>query len=220
MNPLRLFVVSLLCVLLATLLSGCAARPPTALDGVEVREYKGEKLSSVNDFRENSIRGPQVVPKETYRLAVSGLVDKPLSLTYDEVVDRPSYSKVVTLHCVEGWDATILWEGVLIDDLLAHAGVKEGANTLIFHAADGYTSSLALDYVRQNRILLAGKMNDVTLPPERGFPFQVVAEAKWGYKWVKWVTEIEVSNDPSYRGYWESAGYNNEGDYAGPKYEK
>jgi DMSO/TMAO reductase YedYZ molybdopterin-dependent catalytic subunit len=160
------------------------------------------------------------VPKESYRLVVTGLVEKPFSLGYDEIVGGSRYSKVVTLHCVEGWDATILWEGVLIDDLLRQAGVKPGANTLIFTAADGYTSSLPLDYVRDSRILLASKMNDVTLLPERGFPFQVVAEAKWGYKWVKWVTSIEVSNDPNYRGYWEQAGYNNNGDFAGPQFEK
>jgi DMSO/TMAO reductase YedYZ molybdopterin-dependent catalytic subunit len=52
----------------------------------------------------------------------------------------------------------------------------------------------------------------VTLPPERGFPFQLVAESKWGYKWIKWVTEIELTDDAGYRGYWESRGYSNIGD--------
>ena len=207
-------------VLLVSLIAGCAEPPPTALDGVEVREYKGEKLSSVNDFRENSISGPQDVPKEGYRLAVTGLVEKPLSLAYDEVVDRPRYSKVVTLHCVEGWDAKILWEGVLIDDLLNEAGVQDGATTLLFRAADGYTSSLQLDYIRENRIMLASKMNGAPLLPERGFPFQVVAEEKWGYKWVKWVTEIVVTDDPGSQGFWEDIGYNADGSVAGPKLAK
>jgi DMSO/TMAO reductase YedYZ molybdopterin-dependent catalytic subunit len=54
-------------------------------------------------------------------------------------------------------------------------------------------------------------MNSVTLPPQRGYPFQVVAESKWGYKWVKWVNEIEVSDNVNYRGYWESRGYSNDG---------
>jgi DMSO/TMAO reductase YedYZ molybdopterin-dependent catalytic subunit len=49
------------------------------------------------------------------------------------------------------------------------------------------------------------------MPDERGFPFAVVAESKWGYKWIKWVTSIELSNDTSYRGYWESNGYSKEG---------
>jgi DMSO/TMAO reductase YedYZ molybdopterin-dependent catalytic subunit len=214
--PLRL---GILVIVLAALLAGCAPKP-TALDGTEVREYKGEKLSAIDDFRENSIRGPQQVDRATYRLEIAGLVDKPASLTYEQTLDRPAYTKVVTLHCVEGWDATILWSGVLIDDLLTQAGVRADANTVIFHAADGYTSSLPLDYVRQNKIILASRMNGVTIPPERGFPFQVVAESKWGYKWVKWVTKIELSNDPTYKGYWESSGYSNNGDFAGPKFER
>jgi len=63
-----------------------------------------------------------------------------------------------------------------------------------------------------NDILLAYKMNDVILPPERGFPFQLVAEDKWGYKWIKWVKEIELSDNVNYKGYWESRGFSNEGD--------
>jgi DMSO/TMAO reductase YedYZ molybdopterin-dependent catalytic subunit len=50
-------------------------------------------------------------------------------------------------------------------------------------------------------------------------PFMVVAESKWGYKWVKWVDEIELSSDTSYRGYWESRGYDNNGDRNGPMFQ-
>jgi DMSO/TMAO reductase YedYZ molybdopterin-dependent catalytic subunit len=53
-------------------------------------------------------------------------------------------------------------------------------------------------------------MNGVILPPERGFPFQLVAESKYGYKWIKWVTTIEISSDANFRGYWESRGFSNE----------
>jgi DMSO/TMAO reductase YedYZ molybdopterin-dependent catalytic subunit len=193
---------------------------PAELEASEIREYQGENLSSINDFRENSIAGPQHVSLEDYRLEITGLVENPLALTYDEVLEFERYSKVVTLHCVEGWDATILWEGVLIEDLLEQAEVKDEAVVVIFRAVDGYTSSLTPDYIRQNRIMLAHKMNGVTLPPERGFPFQVVAESKWGYKWVKWVSEIELSADADYRGYWESFGYNNDGGDSGPVFEQ
>lgn len=189
------------------------------LAAVEVRQYQGEDLSSIKDFRENSIKGPQKIDIDQYQLEISGLVENSLELTYDQVLEFPNYSKVVTLYCVEGWEAKILWEGVLIKDLLERAGVKAEANTLIFHAYDGYTSSLSLDFVKENNIILAYKMNGVELPSERGFPFQVVAEDKWGYKWVKWVTKIEVSDDQNYQGYWESAGYNRDGDLSGPKTE-
>jgi len=184
------------------------------LPSVEVREYQGERLSSiVSDFRENSIKGPQHIDLEGdgYRLELAGLVNSPKSLTYEEVISLPTYTKVVTLHCVEGWSAKILWEGIKLEDLMQQAGVQRDANTVIFHAYDGYTSSLPLDFITENDILLAYKMNNVTLPPERGFPFQVVAEQKFGYKWVKWITKIELSNDPTYKGYWESRGYDNIG---------
>jgi len=177
---------------------------------VEIREYEGIYLSSINDFRENSIKGPQEIDVESYTLRITGLVTNSTSYTYDEVVNRHQhYKKVVTLNCVEGWTVRILWEGVLIRDLLAEAEPLASAEVVIFHAYDGYTTSLPIDYIMDNDILMAYKMNDVILPPERGFPFQLVAESKVGYKWIKWITEIELSDDADYRGYWESRGFPN-----------
>jgi DMSO/TMAO reductase YedYZ molybdopterin-dependent catalytic subunit len=114
----------------------------------------------------------------------------------------------------------ILWQGVLVKDLLAEAKVKPEAKVVIFHAYDGYTTSLPLDYLINNNILVAYKMNGVTLPPERGFPFELVAESKWGYKWEKWVTQIELSDDVNYKGYWENRGFSNSGDVDQGRFEK
>jgi len=198
-------------------LGGCPANTETNGGGIlepkEVREYQGEDLSSVNDFRENSIKGPQYVDMENYQLEIIGLVENPMSYSYDEVIEGyQNYKKVVTLHCVEGWEAAILWEGVLVSDLLAGAGPLPEAQVVIFHAYDGYTTSLPLDYIIDNDILMAYKMNEITMPPERGFPFELVAESKWGYKWIKWITAIELSDDVDYRGYWEERGYSNTAD--------
>jgi len=186
---------------------------PTDLGEVEIREYEGEDLSSINAFRENSIKGPQHIDIETYKLNITGLVNNELEYTYDHVISNyQSYKKVVTLHCVEGWSAKILWEGVMVKDLIADAGVDPSANTVIFYAYDGYSTSLPLDYIIDNNIMIAYKMNNVTLPPERGYPFELVAESKWGYKWIKWITTIELSDDEGYRGFWESHGWPNDGD--------
>lgn len=180
---------------------------------VEIREYEGVDLSSINDFRENSIKGPQEIDVENYTLRITGLVGNSTSYTYDEAVNNHQhYKKVVTLDCVEGWSVTILWEGLLVRDLLTEAGPLANAQVVIFHAYDGYTTSLPIDYIMNNDILMAYKMNDVTLPPERGFPFQLIAESKWGYKWIKWITEIELSDDVNYRGYWERRGFSNSAD--------
>jgi DMSO/TMAO reductase YedYZ molybdopterin-dependent catalytic subunit len=191
----------------------------TSLSGVEVRDYQGQPLSSINDFRENSIKGPQYVDINNYTLSITGLADSPMNYTYDEVLSHQKYSKVVTLHCVEGWSVTIFWEGIRLRDLFNDTGVKPGANTVIFHSYDGYSTSLPLDFVQSNNIMIAYRMNGVTLPPERGYPFQLVAESEWGYKWAKWITGIELSNDSGYEGYWESRGYSNNGSLSGPTFE-
>jgi len=197
-------------------ISGLPAAGPgygaTSLSPVEVRSYEGERLSSINDFHENSIHGPQFISEEQYMLTVDGLVNTPRSLSYRDVIDHhPRYTKRVTLYCVEGWDATILWEGVLVRDLLAEAGVRDGATTVIFHAHDGYTTAFPADYFMDREIIMAYRMNNVTLPAERGFPFQLVAEDRWGYKWIKWIERIELSDQAGYRGYWEQRGYSNTG---------
>ncbi|MDD1676035.1 MAG: molybdopterin-dependent oxidoreductase [Methanomicrobiales archaeon] len=187
------------------------------LTSVEVREYQGEQLSSYRDFHENTIHGPQYIDIDSYNLTVTGLVNTPLLYSYSDLLTRfPHYRKVVTLYCVEGWDVTILWDGILLWDVLDEAMVDPRANTVIFYAQDGYSSSLPLNYIRDRDILLAYGMNNLTLPPERGFPFQVVAEDKFGYKWVKWVTKIEVSDDPQYRGYWERRGFAIDGNLSQP----
>ena len=183
---------------------------PIKLSNIEVRQYQGQKLSSIQDFRENSIKGPQNIDINSYQLSLTGLISTPKNYSYNDILQKQSYSKVVTLNCVEGWSVDILWQGVLLQDLFKEVGVDSKANTVIFYAVDGYSSSLPLDYVLSKNILLAYKMNGVTFPPERGYPFQVVAEDKLGYKWVKWVTKIELSSDNSYQGYWESRGFSND----------
>lgn len=187
--------------------------PATPLAPVEIRSYQGKDLSSVNDFRENSIAGPQYIDIPAYRLTVAGLTNRTVVYTYDKVLETfPHYSKVVTLHCVEGWDATILWEGVLVRDILSDAGIDPRANTVVMVAHDGYTTSFPLQYFTGRDIIMAYRMNNVTMPVERGYPFQLVAEDKWGYKWIKWIEKIELTDDPTYRGYWEQRGYSNTAD--------
>ena len=180
---------------------------------VEIREYEGKDLSSISAFRENSIKGPQQIDITDYRLNVTGLVNKNLTYEYDEIVNSfPLQKKVITLHCVEGWRVTIFWEGFLVEDLIETADVDPNATTVIFYAHDGYSTALPLDFIIDKNIMIAYKMNNVTLPPERGFPFQLVAESKLGYKWIKWLISIELSDNEGYLGTWERQGYPNAAD--------
>jgi len=159
---------------------------------------------------DNSIKGPQHIDDASYRLNIHDDVNKPVKLTYDEILKMPSVTKVVTLHCVEGWSVRYLWQGVLLEDLLKRAGgAKPDAQVLIFECADGYETALPIDYIIKNHIMLGYRMNGLTLRPERGFPFQVIAEDRLGYKWAKWVTGIDVNYNSNYQGYWEFRGYDN-----------
>jgi DMSO/TMAO reductase YedYZ molybdopterin-dependent catalytic subunit len=215
MNTTRIIVIAILAVLIVAsifllLPKGPGVQGTVALPSAEVRSYQGNDLSSINDFRENSIKGPQNVNISDYRLTVTGLTNHTDVYTYDEVLAKyPHYTKVVTLFCVEGWDTTILWEGVLVRDLINTSGIDPRATTVIFTAHDGYTTSFPLDYLMDNDIIMAYRMNNVTLPAERGYPFQLVAEDKWGYKWIKWIEKIELSDNAAYKGYWEQRGYSN-----------
>jgi DMSO/TMAO reductase YedYZ molybdopterin-dependent catalytic subunit len=206
-----IIVVSALLLILLIIAGVYWQSMPRMLYPEEIREYEGQDLSSIGDFRENSIRGPQYINASTYRLTITGLVNKTLEYTYDDVINGfQKYQKVITFHCVEGWSVTILWEGFLLKDLLNEAGIDPNATVVIFRAYDGYSTSHPLDYLLNNDILIAYKMNGLVLPPERGFPFQLVAESKYGYKWIKWITSIEVSDDEGFRGYWESKGFSND----------
>ena len=205
-------------IFLLILLTACTPQythPETGevieLEKVEIVDYEGKKLSSVEDIKDVSIKGPQYIDIETYTLEVSGLVNNPKTYTYEQILDHQKYSKVIDINCVLGWDSTTLWEGILIKDLFEEVEVQPQANTVIFYAADDYTTSHSLKYLTENDILLAYKVNNITLTPEIGYPFMLIAENKWGYKWIKWITKIELSDDEDYLGYWESRGYSKEG---------
>jgi DMSO/TMAO reductase YedYZ molybdopterin-dependent catalytic subunit len=184
----------------------------------ELREYRGEQLGSVRDFRENSIRGVQEIDLQRYRLEITGLVERPRSFSYPELKGLPRQERLVTVDCVEGWSVKALWEGIPLRELFALVKPKPEANTVIFHAQDGYTTSLPLDYLLERNIIIADRINGLPLPPALGSPFILVAEGKWGYKWARWITKIEFSANPDYRGFWESRGYSNKGDLDQPMF--
>ncbi|MGZ4850710.1 MAG: molybdopterin-dependent oxidoreductase [Candidatus Bathyarchaeia archaeon] len=205
-----LAAIIVIAILLVAIIATYLQTSPKILYPTEIRQYQGQNLSSINNVYENAIKGTQNINQSTYELTITGLVNKTIQRSYDEVVNNhQAYQKVVTIYCVEGWNAKILWEGILVKDLLQEAGVSQNASVIIFHASDGYTTALPLDYIIQNNIMVAYKMNGVTLTPQIGWPFMLVAESQYGYKWIKWITEIEASNNTSYMGYWESRGYPN-----------
>jgi DMSO/TMAO reductase YedYZ molybdopterin-dependent catalytic subunit len=178
----------------------------------EITEYNGARLDPAIGPRDNSISGVQWVNIANYRLEIGGLVENPLMLKYEEVLALEPYERRITLFCVEGWFATVLWKGVRIMEIIDMAKAESGADTLIFHGIDGYTTSLPLQTVKDKDLILAYSANGLDLPPELGYPFIVVAEDKLGYKWARWVNGIELSDNQGYLGFWEQYGYSNEAD--------
>jgi len=211
---IRFIIAIVLAVVLLVSTATCSPSYTPPAGEVEATEFMGVQLTPISQQRNNALAGTQVINNETYQLVVDGLVDSPLSLSYTDLLSYPQVSKLADLVCVEGWRFTAKWTGPTLDSIFADAGAKPEAKIAIFYSTDspvGYTS-LELSYIQEGNIIIAVRDNDITLPPDMGFPFQVVADGKWGYKWAKWVTRIELSADTGFRGYWESRGYSNSAD--------
>ena len=215
---LILAVILVFSVMFAACTKPSSTITTTTSSEVEATEFMGQALTPINQQNNNALQGTQYIDMATYKLTVDGLVDNPLSLSYADLQAYPQISQLMDLDCVEGWHFTAKWTGPALNAIFNDAKVKPEAKIAIFYATDtptGY-SSLDLSYIQDNNIIIALKDNDITLTPDRGFPFQVVAMSKFGYKWAKWVIHIKLSSDTSFRGYWESYGYNNNADINGP----
>ena len=212
------FIILALTACTAASHSTTATVTPTTSGEGEATEFQGTKLTPIKDQNLNALAGTQKINQTDYTLTIDGLVDHPLTLSYADLEALPQVSELATLQCVEGWQYTAEWTGPTLSSIFAKAGVQPGAVIAIFHTADdtnGY-SSVDLNYIDSNNIIVAMKDNGITLPAANGFPLRLVAAGKWGYKWAKWITRIELSSDTNFRGYWESNGYNNNGDVTGP----
>jgi hypothetical protein len=164
-----------------------------------------------DEFFKLSIGPSPDINIDAWELLITGLVDEQLNFTYDEIISFPEVSAVVTLKCVSGPFGTAEWTGIRLNYILDQAGIHSNATEVVFHAADGYSSSLTVEDAMRDDIILAYEMNGETLPKDHGFPVRLVVPDKYGYKWVKWITEIEVI-DYDYKGYWESRGWNDDAD--------
>lgn len=151
------------------------------------------------------------IDEVNYRLRITGLVEREIALGLVDIMALPAEERLLELPCVEGWTEKALWRGTRLLPLLENAGIKEGADNVVFSSPGGYTTSLTLEDLRESDPLLAYAVNGEALPQEQGYPLRLVVPGKLGYKWIKWLTGIEVISG-EYRGYWESRGYSNRAD--------
>jgi DMSO/TMAO reductase YedYZ molybdopterin-dependent catalytic subunit len=163
---------------------------------------------------DESIIDPNV-DRGHWKLRVDGLVARPVSVGYDELLAMPGIEQYVTLQCISnlvGGDlvGTAKWTGVPLARVLERAGgVGRGAVRVVFHAVGGYSDSLPLAKALEPTTVVAYGMNDRSLPRAHGFPARIVAPGIYGMKNVKWLERIEVV-DYDYRGYWQrSDGWDN-----------
>jgi DMSO/TMAO reductase YedYZ molybdopterin-dependent catalytic subunit len=133
----------------------------------------------------------QVLDAQSYRLMVTGLVDYPLSLTYDDLRCMPKMTETVTTTCYSFQDSAT-WSGVLISDVLKKAGVQAGAKKVTQTSADGVIRNVTLDMAMDAHNFLAYQMGDHPLPILFGFPVRSIFIDVAGQYSVKWLTSLEV----------------------------
>lgn len=135
---------------------------------------------------------PQILDVEDYRLEVTGLVENPLSLTYEQLRCMPKISAEVVLNCPMTFTDRAEWSGVRLANILKIAGVKEGATRLRLTGADGYFAHVPLEDAMRPESFLAYEWEGETLPIMHGFPLRAVLPDIYGSQWVKWLVKIEV----------------------------
>jgi DMSO/TMAO reductase YedYZ molybdopterin-dependent catalytic subunit/uncharacterized Tic20 family protein len=154
-----------------------------------------------------------VVDATSWTLTVKGLVNNPLTITYEEIKAMPSVKEYATLQCVSnkiGGDltSTALWKGVRFKDVLQKAQVKPGAKYIAVRCYDGYDVGIPLERGLLEGSILAYEMNLAPLTSEHGYPVRAIVPGLYGMMNPKWITEIELV-DNVYEGYWARNGWTN-----------
>jgi DMSO/TMAO reductase YedYZ molybdopterin-dependent catalytic subunit len=150
----------------------------------------------------------------SWKVDIHGLVDKPLTLTYNDLLNRPQVERVVTLCCVSNevggeYISTATFQGVMLADLLNEAGVKTGAEQVFSTSLDGWTCGFPVSVALDGRdAMIALGMNGEALPLEHGFPARLVVPGLYGYvSATKWLRDIELTTWDAAEGFWVPRGW-------------
>jgi DMSO/TMAO reductase YedYZ molybdopterin-dependent catalytic subunit len=196
------------------LIAGYLARSNLSYEGMSVPESVMSAITPNSDFYivSKNVLDPTVVVSR-WQLEVGGLVGKPVSWTYDEVLQLPAETRAITLECISNQVdgrliSTAQWRGVTLNTLLERAGgfnEPEGKH-VVFTGVDGYVTSLPLPDLLEARALLAYQMNGETLPERHGFPLRAITPGRYGEQSAKWVTRVEIT-DHEVKGFYQSQGW-------------
>ena len=168
----------------------------------------GGSRDMTSDFPTLNVEDTPHVPASAWVVEVDGLVEQPLRVDHVAWAALPHVDETGDFHCVEGWSVDNLrWGGVAPRTLLDRAGVKPDGRFIAFHASGGtYVDSLSLEQALEPTTLLADALDGAPLPADHGGPVRLVIPTQLGYKNVKWVIRLEVTDKPV-EGYWEQRGY-------------
>ncbi len=195
-----------------------ALEPAPPLAAGQVLAVEGiTPLVTVNDdfYR---IDTALIVPRvrlDTWSLEVTGMVDRPLAFTYDELLEMPLFEQHVTIACVSnrvGGDlvGNALWTGVRLRDVLDAAGVQEGATQIVGRSVDGFTAGFPTSWALEpgREAMIAVGMNREPLPVDHGFPARLIVPGLYGYvSATKWLAAIELTRREDVDGYWIPLGW-------------
>jgi sulfoxide reductase catalytic subunit YedY len=163
------------------------------------------------DSATSAVYKPQPADLASWDLAVVGHVHEQLKFSWNDFLALPQTDETKDFRCVDGWRAQPRqWKGVRLRELLDLAGMAESATHVVFHSADAeYTDSLTVAEARSDDIVLAHSLNGELLTHQHGRPVRLVTPGRYGYKYVKWLSKIEVitAGPEGYQGYWETRGY-------------
>jgi DMSO/TMAO reductase YedYZ molybdopterin-dependent catalytic subunit len=170
--------------------------------------------SEVQSLEVLQVSGVPKVSLDTWAFDVSGEVENPFKLDWDQFMQLPRTTSISEFDCVTGW--TTLdnrWEGVRFGEIakLARPTAKAKYATIACYGTPLYTTSLPLDYLMHDDILFAYGLDGKPLEPEHGGPLRLVVPGKYGYKSAKWVSEVRFTETQEI-GFWESRGYSNTAD--------
>ncbi len=155
---------------------------------------------------------PGTATVDNFTLHIQGEVEKPLVLSYKELLALEQVQLTCDVHCVTGW--TLLdshWTGVRLSTIMRLAKPRKGANFVIFGAATGYSANIPITEARKENVILAHSFFGRKLPKEHGAPIRALVPDRYFYKSAKWLEVIKftVEDEP---GYWERNGYSNSAD--------
>jgi DMSO/TMAO reductase YedYZ molybdopterin-dependent catalytic subunit len=156
---------------------------------------------------------PQVSP-QAWQLRIHGMVDRPVTLTFDDLMKLPMVEHDVTLTCVSesvggGYIGNARWQGTLLANVLRQAGIQPGAQQIVMRDVNGMTIGVATDPVMDGRAsMLAVGMNGQVLPAAHGFPVRVVVPGLYGYvSATKWVVDMQLTTFGAFDAYWVKRGW-------------